>query len=403
MRHINNLRFLALFLLSFLSIIISNAYPKEIGVNKNSIICGSYAPLTGPFSYGQEAVYATMSFFEYINETGGIHGRKIIYKIRDDQYIPSKAVSLVKALVERENIFAIVGGYGTATGLEVVPYIIQNEIPFIAPISLSYRFAYKKTYEYLSKYIFSLFTHNSTQAKLLVNYAIQELGAKRFGIVYSENIFGKEGLSGLSWAFKKNNLEPLAIVAHRPDTVDFSATILKLRKSNPEHVILWEPPFNASKIVNAAENINWNPRWLGNCLLVDPTMIKMAGKSWNNAINASLFPLIDSRDPGTEKFVDIIKRRNLPMNFLTQAGFAAGELFVEGLRRAGPNLNKENFISAMESIQNWNGFILRNISFSPKNRQGMSSVYFVKFSEGRYVKLSDWKTIIDDENGPPPP
>ena len=77
----NMLRSLALFLFCFLILITANAHSKERGISKTSITCGSYAPLTGPYPYGRDSVLATQAFLDYINTSGGIHGRKIIYKL----------------------------------------------------------------------------------------------------------------------------------------------------------------------------------------------------------------------------------------------------------------------------------------------------------------------------------
>jgi ABC-type branched-subunit amino acid transport system substrate-binding protein len=51
-----------------------------------------------------------------VNAEGGIHGRKIKYFIRDDQYSPAVAQVVVKELVEKQGIFAFTGGVSGAGG-----------------------------------------------------------------------------------------------------------------------------------------------------------------------------------------------------------------------------------------------------------------------------------------------
>ncbi len=53
---------------------------------------------------------------EVVNAEGGIHGRKIKYFIRDDQYSPAVAQVVVKELVEKQGIFAFTGGVSGAGG-----------------------------------------------------------------------------------------------------------------------------------------------------------------------------------------------------------------------------------------------------------------------------------------------
>jgi ABC-type branched-subunit amino acid transport system substrate-binding protein len=50
-------------------------------------------------------------------------------------------------------------------------------------------------------------------------------------------------------------------------------------------------------------------------------------------------------------------------------GFIAAKVFVEGLRKAGPNLTREKFIDAMETLRPFDvgGF---TVSYSPTNHNG---------------------------------
>ena len=52
--------------------------------------------------------------------------RKIKYFIRDDQYNPAQTKAVVKELVEREGIFAFVGGVGAACGMAVKNYLVRK-------------------------------------------------------------------------------------------------------------------------------------------------------------------------------------------------------------------------------------------------------------------------------------
>ena len=59
--------------------------------------------------------------------------------------------------------------------------------------------------------------------------------------------------------------------------------------------------------------------------------------------------------------------------FGTLEGYIAAKVMVEGLRRAGRNLNRESFIKAMESIHSWDagGF---KVSFSSAHHNASTFV-----------------------------
>ena len=50
-------------------------------------------------------------------------------------------------------------------------------------------------------------------------------------------------------------------------------------------------------------------------------------------------------------------------------GFIAGKVIIEGLRRAGKDLTREKFLTALESMENFDvgGY---NVNFSPNNHSG---------------------------------
>jgi hypothetical protein len=56
---------------------------------------------------------------------------------------------------------------------------------------------------------------------------------------------------------------------------------------------------------------------------------------------------------------------------------------VEGLRRAGPALTRENFINAIETIENYSLGIANPLNFSAQDHQGLEKVYFTQIRGGK--------------------
>ena len=70
----------------------------------------------------------------------------------------------------------------------------------------------------------------------------------------------------------------------------------------------------------------------------------------------------------------------------TLEGFIAAKVTVEGLRRAGRKLDRETFIRAMESLDNYDvgGF---KVSFGPQNHNGSKFVDLTIISKDqRFVR-----------------
>ncbi|MBI2122789.1 MAG: ABC transporter substrate-binding protein [Armatimonadetes bacterium] len=136
--------------------------------------------------------------------------------------------------------------------------------------------------------------------------------------------------------------------------------------------------------------IGYRPRLLSTSALADPAMFTLAGDAWNDVILAAYFPL-----PGTDRKVDEVLQTIARINpalarnpFNAVAGVSFLEPFLEGLRRTGPNLTRERFIAAMESISNWDGEVVRGVTFGPNRRQGVNKIYIIKSEGGQYRRLT---------------
>lgn len=104
----------------------------EAGVTEKEILVGTFQAMSGPVApIGRPMAQGMQAYFNYINEQGGIYGRKINLIIADDQFNPAKTVVEVRRMVEQDGVFAIVGGLGTPGILAVEGYLNNRGVPFV--------------------------------------------------------------------------------------------------------------------------------------------------------------------------------------------------------------------------------------------------------------------------------
>ena len=77
------------------------------GVTDAEIKLGANAPYSGAASIYASFPKTMIAYFTMLNEKGGINGRKIDFVTRDDAYSPPKTVEVTRALVENDNVLAI--------------------------------------------------------------------------------------------------------------------------------------------------------------------------------------------------------------------------------------------------------------------------------------------------------
>jgi ABC-type branched-subunit amino acid transport system substrate-binding protein len=364
------------------------------GVTDTEIIIGQWGPQTGPAALWGAVARGTGVFFDLINEEGGIAGRKIKYILRDDAYQPAKTKAIAKEFVENIGVFGVAGGVGTSSGMAVRDYLMENKVPWVGPSTGSTHWTVP-----LQKYLFGVYPLYTDEAYLLTKYAVEQMGIKKIAFFYQNDDYGKEGLQGAKEYLDKSGMKLVAEVPVEVADTDLKSHALKLKESGAEAVIMWVLPKHAAIILGVAKAAGFQPQWIASTTLSDSTMMYNVTKGlWEGVVFANL---LSWETPLATKYVDAQKKfapkeQNTGLFFL--AGFFFVEPMVEGLKRAGKDLNPDSFVKAMESIRNWNDWLGHDCTFTPEDHQGNRSVYIGKCGEGgKTIKMSDWLNYKRDK------
>ena len=367
---------------------IGTGVAAEVGVTDTTIRLGTYQPLSGPLAPYAVLGRTIASFFKMVNDRGGIHGRKIELLMRDDGYNPANTRVVAKELVERDKVFAFVGGLGTPTGLAVADYLNQHKIPHVAPAS-----GYSGWANPPKTYLFAAATNYAVESRLLTRYVAEHLKAKKVAVFYQNDPFGKEGLDGVIDMANKKGLPVVASVSYERTDTDYTSHALKLQRSGADTILLWSTSKPTAALLKEAAKIAYRPNWVSSLVNLDPVMFKLAGEAWEGVIVASPYTLYSS--PEAAPYREFMKQylADEPIGGFSVGGYAIAEVMVEALRRGGRDLTREALILALETMKDWNGVIARKVTWTKDKRQGQNSIFFARAEKGEFVKISDWLTL----------
>src|ERR1700758_1946647 len=93
----------------------SAAGKYDPGATDTTIKLGNTFPYSGPVSVTAPQVRQMKGYFDFINDQGGVNGRKIEFISLDDGYQPPKTVELTRRLVEQDQVLVMFGSEGTPT------------------------------------------------------------------------------------------------------------------------------------------------------------------------------------------------------------------------------------------------------------------------------------------------
>jgi ABC-type branched-subunit amino acid transport system substrate-binding protein len=375
--------YLSLFLLCFLPANSLLAKKKVPGVTDTEVVLGTSVPLSGPAAMWGNLSKAMEAYATYINEQGGIHGRKIKLIIKDDGYNPSRAVANVKEMAE--DVFAVVGLLGTAVVSATRDILLEKGIPLIYPLG-NPRMWVGYPWEKL-QYAFVVYPDYVSEGSYLSKFAYEELKIRSLSIVYQNDDYGQSGLQGVKDYLRENTSVVLkGEIPVERGAGELSGEAQKLKEAGAEGVILYLNPTHAGKILQEMGKIGYLPKILASFTLADPIMFRLAGPAWEGVYLGSGF-LLPGMSPEADQIFEIVVKYNPELKnfpYFAIAGATSLLLAVEGLKRAGKDLTREKFLSALEEISDLRIGGGVPITFSKKRRHGANSLFLFQAKGGKY-------------------
>jgi ABC-type branched-subunit amino acid transport system substrate-binding protein len=369
--------------------------PTAPGVTSTTIRLGTFCDLSGPnASLGAAALRGYSAFYDHINHCGGVSGRQIELIVEDDGFDPDRTVRAAEKLVKQEKVFAVVSPLGTITNLAVLDFLLEAEIPVVSPHSgLSiWSMPLKRTY-------FALQPSYAVEGRILAQYALDELGASRIAVLHVDDRFGLEGSSACIQELERRGSGPIAVVSHSGGHTEPKSWIDELVDREPDLVLLYTYLKPAADLLLAAHQSGFHPTWLGNYVLSGPDLFRFAGIQASHGLRATSYPSGPRYHRGERLYSKLMARRysDEAPGTHSRIGYAAAQLVVEGLKRAGPDLTRPGFIAALEGIKDWTAGLLPPISYSSDDHRGLTALAMLRAVHGRWLvekgtlSLKEWQ------------
>ena len=361
-------KFWALLGALLLAAVSTAVYSAEVGVTDSEIRIGQFAAQTGPAAeLGKRMQLGIQAHFTAVNATGGINGRKLTLVSRDDGYEPEKAAAAVKALIEEEKVFALVGSVGTPTTLAAVPAINAAGIPLIGPFTGA-----QALREPFNRNIFHVRASYFDETERIVQH-LSTVGIKKIAVFYQNDSYGKAGLEGVTRALAKRNLKPAATVTVERNSVDVTAALAEILKTNPEAVIQISAYKSCAALIKQSRAKSYAGQFFNVSFVGSKALAEELGDASSAGVSISQvvpFPYTPSAGVVREYQQRMTEAGNKDFDFSSMEGFLAAKVLTEGLRRAGgKNLSREGLITALESLRDYDlgGF---RLTYSAKNHEG---------------------------------
>ncbi len=336
------------------------------GVTKNHVLVCAYQPMTGTESSYFRMGKGADAWFKYVNAHGGVDGRKIEYRMVDDKYEPARTAQIVKRFIERDKCFALVAPLGSAPTVAVIDYVTSQNMPIIGPGTGA-----DKVVTYPSKWVFPLYPSYVSEGKDLVRFAKEVFHAKKIALLYQNDPSGKSHLEGIKSVLGQYGMQLVAAEGYQTSEIDVSSQVLAMKNANPDAVICSCAPEHAAKFYTERKKLSWNVPVVNVFFGKSPKVIELAGKDAVEGVYFStIFRDFNSTSPQIQQALQILKTyypQEQP-DAIHLWGFTGAQVFTEALKRMkGEPITRDNLVKALETIKDWKGSVVPDITIDHGN------------------------------------
>jgi branched-chain amino acid transport system substrate-binding protein len=322
------------------------------GITDTEIILGMHGPLSGTWGAAYAPVIGGVdAYFKYVNaEEGGVCGRDIVFKVEDDQYLPSGAVEAVKKLLDRDHVFAIVAGMGTAAHSAVWEDLNARGVPDLWIMTGAHKWAAEP-----EKYPWSvpLLPDYYVEGTIFGKYISENMAGKKVGILRENSDWGEDVLAGLKNGLDPDKNELVSEQTYELTDISIRSQVTTLKNAGAEVVVSASNPPTTSQLIKEADRLGWHPQFFIDYVNSDPMMFLYASPELMEGVITLQGNKLShwTDDPDIAEHHRIMQEYgDYPAGNFTVVGAAAAAVTVEALRATCDNLTREGLMDTVHTI-----------------------------------------------------
>ena len=350
----------------------ASAAEPSPGITDDTIKIGVTGPLTGPVAVVGGVAEGIRARVEQANAEGGVKMgdgkiRKIELVIEDDGLDPQRTLANVRKMVEKDEVFALVGTAATPNNLAIGRYITQKKVPNIfmysGVISLN-----------APKWEVGFVPSFSTEADAFAEYLkVNKPGAK-VAFLYLNTETGQTFMKAFDSAIEGSTIRVIERqpVTSQDPTVETQLNTLKA--SGADTLVIIAAPRQGGEAIRFQSESGWKPLTLVTNLSSAYPVLQSVGLENAKGIITSDFlkPIISdqkSGDKGVDRYLDAIKAAKVNFvfaNTIGQTGYAIGNALVQSLEKLNEP-TRDELMKVVHNMDGWkNPLLLDDIKMTTK-------------------------------------
>jgi branched-chain amino acid transport system substrate-binding protein len=262
----------------FVCVILIFVTLPDSGFSQTPIKVGALIPFTGRWGdSGRECAKGMLDAGRWLNQRGGIYGRRLEISLIEDTSQVSEIVAAYRKFNEADRILLLYI-YSTETGLALLPHIHFNRIPTLIS-SFPSHLANPSKYPY----VFSIVPTPLDLSKIAMKFVSERSDVKirkpKVVFVGSPDYLGRHFLDESKEYAKALGIEagPDFLISDPSSTKSISSALGAMKPYNPDFVYLSLSSKEASSILHEAKEIGLKTRWICSMKAFDENLASFDG------------------------------------------------------------------------------------------------------------------------------
>ena len=323
------------------------AVAAEVGVTNDTILIGRTTGVTGQVAGSiKENTEAIDAYFAWINKQGGINGRRIVLKTRDDGFDPKRAGENARKLIQDDQVFALFMPRGTPHTEAVLAVAEPAGVPVIAPSTGA-----ELLHNPVRPLVFNVRAKYQDEVMAAVRH-FSTVAVTRIAFVAPTDSFGKDALHGFERGMTKEQLKPALIASFDRAKGDSVSTVPEMLKADPQGVVVAASGTAAATFIHEMRARGSHAQFVTLSNNSSSAFVKDLGADGRGVLMTQVSPAADSpRTMLGREFLKVAKPAGATPSYAAMEAWCATKVLVEGLRRAGRDLTRKRFVEAMDAMR----------------------------------------------------
>jgi branched-chain amino acid transport system substrate-binding protein len=349
------------------------AQPIKIGV---------FEPMTGPNAAGGEMTVEGIELAWEVRSE--VLGREVQIIVVDNKSDKVEAANAVSRLIERDQVVAIIGSYGSSLSMAAGDIVKKAQIPTVGCSPTNPLVTLNNDYYFRVCFI------DPFQGTVMANYAVNELGAKTAAVIQDVTQDYSVGLAKYFIdAFRRLTGNPNSIVeisSYNTGDQDFTAQLTNVKNKNPDVIFAPGNYGESALLIRQARDLGIDVPFLGGDTWEAPEFLSIGGEAVEGAVFSTHFTAEAPVTPESDRFLEIYRQKyGKEANAFAALGYDAYMLILDVIEKAG-SAEPQAIRDGLAKVEGFVG--ATGIISLDENGDAVKSAVINRVDNGKFVYLT---------------